>query len=172
MPVTRQKQDKTEKQDKRKDPPAPRQQQGEGESKADIFDQTKPQGVIDGGKYVALIAELVLQDADEKGQSVRINYEIASEGEFRGQKVAQFYKCFEADGSAGKGLAFLKRDMAILGYPDCKFGELKDVFEEIVEKEMGANVTVKQNGQFTNVYLDGLCEDSTVLEEYLENRVF
>lgn len=139
-----------------------------GMSKADAFDNAKAQGAVDNGKYDAVISELVLQDADEKGQSVRIKYKIATDGDFVNQELAQFYKCFEADESPGKGLAFLKKDLAILGYDDVKFNELEQVFEEIVEKRMGVVITVKQNGQFTNCYLGGLCEDSTVVEEFLE----
>lgn len=142
------------------------------ESKADLFDQQKPMGAIDGGKYVALVAELVLGESDDKGQSARATYEIATDGEFRGQKVTQFYKLFESDGSIGKGAAFLKRDLAILGHEDVKFADLKDTFEEIVNDQIGVNVTVKQNGQFTNVYLNGVTEDTSVIEEYLTVRPY
>jgi hypothetical protein len=143
-----------------------------GQSRADAFDAAKPQGQIDGGKYVALIAEMVLQDPDDKGQSARVKYEIATEGEFRGADVTQFYKLFEADGSVGKGAAFLKRDLAVLGHADVKFGDLEETFEEIVNDQVGCNVTVKQNGQWTNVYLDGVTEDTSVIDEYLQVRAF
>jgi hypothetical protein len=146
--------------------------QGGGMSKADAFDAAKPMGAIDGGKYVALLAEMVLQDPDEKGQSARVTYEIATEGEFRGQKVTQFYKLFEADETPGKGLQFLKRDLVVLGQPDVKFGDLENVFEELVSQQIGCNVTVKQNGQFTNVYLNGITEDTSVIDEYLQVRAF
>jgi hypothetical protein len=149
-----------------KRPPAPREDEGgeggDNESQADIFDNAKAQGAIDGGKYVALIGEMVLQKQDEN----------ATEGEFQGQKVTQFYKLFEADESMGKGLPFLKKDLAVLGYSHVKFGDLEQVFEEIVEKNVGCNVTVKQNGQFTNVYLNSLAEDSSVIDDYLAVRVF
>lgn len=159
-------------------PPAPKKRREEeeesngAESKADLFDQQKPLGAIDGGKYVALIGEMILQDPDEKGQSARVSYEIATDGEFRGQKVTQFYKLFEADNSIGKGAAFLKRDLAVLGQADVKFGNLEKVFEQIVEDKIGCNVTVKQNGQFTNVYLNGITEDTSVIDEYLSVRTF
>jgi hypothetical protein len=143
---------------------------GGGQSKADVFDKTKAQGAIDAGKYEAIITELVLQDEDEKGQSVRMKYEIATDGDFRGQSLAQFYKLFEANGGAGKGAAFLKKDLAVLGYPDVSFEDLESVFEEIVEKELGVVITVKINGQFTNAYLGGLCEDSDIIDEYKANK--
>jgi hypothetical protein len=162
-----------------KTPPPPAQNEqsggegeGEGTSKAHAFDSQKPQGAVDGGKYVGLLAEMVLGKEDEKGQSARAVYEIASEGEFRGQKLTQFYKLFEADKSVGKGVAFLKKDLAVLGYEDVKFGDLEAVFEEIGSQNIGCNITVKQNGQFTNVYLNGVTEDTAVLDEYLAVRTF
>lgn len=162
-----------------KNTPAPKKRASEeeneaggGESRAQAFDDTKPLGAIDGGKYVALIAEMTLQKPDEKGQSARVTYEIATDGEFRGQKVTQFYKLFEADESIGKGAAFLKRDLAVLGQSDVKFGDLEEVFEQIVADQIGCNVQVKQNGQFTNVYLNGVTEDTSVIDEYLTVRTF
>jgi hypothetical protein len=161
---------------KKSTPRAPRASEegneGGGQSRADAFDSQKPMGAIDGGKYVALIGEAVLGKEDEKGQSARFQYEIATDGEFRGQKVTQFYKLFEADGSVGKGAAFLKKDLAVLGKGDVKFGDLEDVFEEIVTDQIGCNVTVKQNGQFTNVYLNSITEDTSVIDDYLANRPY
>lgn len=141
-------------------------------SAASAFDNAKAQGSVAPGKYEAVIEELVLQDADEKGQSVRIKYGIATAGDERNNKVAQWYKILEADESEGKGASFLKKDLAILGYPDVRFADLEDAFKEIVEKDLGVLVTVKQNGQFTNVYLSGLCEDQDVIDEYLDQRTF
>jgi hypothetical protein len=161
---------------KKATPRAPRggggDERGGGQSRADAFDSQKPMGAIDGGKYVALIGEAVLGKEDEKGQSARFVYEIATEGEFRGQKCTQFYKLFEADGSVGKGAAFLKKDLAVLGKGDVKFGDLEDAFEEIVNDQIGCNVTVKQNGQFTNVYLNSITEDTSVIDDYLANRPY
>lgn len=165
-----------------KTPPPPKRQAREAReeddensgatSKADAFDNEKAMGQIDGGKYVALIGEMILGAEDEKGQSARVVYEIATDGEFQGQKVTQFYKLFEADGAVGKGAAFLKRDLAILGHADVRFGDLEDVFEQIVDQKIGCNVQVKQNGQFTNVYLNGVTEDTSVIDEYLTVRTF
>lgn len=154
----------------RTSPPAPRGNEDTG-SKADAFDSTMPQGQVAPGKYEAVVVEMVMGNVDpEKGQSARIKVEIATEGDQQGQSATQFYKVFEADENVGKGAAFLKRDLAILGYPDVKFGDLEDVFEEITEKHPGIVVTVKQNGNFTNVYLNGLCEDQDLIDTYLATR--
>jgi hypothetical protein len=139
-------------------------------SEADLFDSTKAAGSIEPGKYEAVIGELVLQDKDEKGRSVRIKYEIASEGEMRGEQATQWYKIFDEHGQPAKGSQFLKKDLAVLGYPDVKFKELEEVFEEIVEKDLGVLIQVKLNQGYTNVYLQGLAEGSETIDDYLQNR--
>lgn len=144
---------------------------GGAKDKSSAFDSVRPQGKVDDAKYEAIISELVLQDPDEKGQSVRLKYEIASAGDFRGVEVTQWYKVFEADGETpGKGASFLKKDLAVLDYEDVKFDDLEEVFEEIVEKNIGVVIQVKNNGAFVNAYLQGLAEGSDIIKEYLENR--
>lgn len=170
MPVTRQaKQEQKPKQEQRARQEEPDQTQG-SLSEADLFDSQKAAGQVDPGKYEALITELVLQDKDEKGRSVRIKYEIASEGEMRGEQATQWYKIFDEQGQPARGAQFLKKDLAVLGYPDVKFKELEEVFEEIVEKQLGVLIQVKLNQGYTNVYLQGLSEGSDVIEDYLQNR--
>lgn len=147
-------------------------EQSGGMSKASAFDAAKATGAVDAGKYEAVIREFVLQKPDEKGQSARIKYLIASEGDAQGETLSQWYKLFETDESPAKGLAFLKKDLAILGYADVRFKELENVFEEIVEKKMAVVITVKHNEGFINAYMQGLCEDSEVVAEFLENNPY
>lgn len=137
-------------------------------SKADAFDQAKATGSVDAGKYEAVVDEFVLQKPDEKGESARIKYKIASEGDAQGQTVTQWYKLFNADETPARGLEFLKKDLAILGYDDVKYSDLPDVFEEIADKHTGVVITVKHNEGFVNCYLQGLCEDSDIIEAFLE----
>jgi hypothetical protein len=139
-------------------------------SESALFDATKAAGNVEPGKYEALIKELVLQPKDEKGRSVRIKYEIASPGDNQGETATQWYKIFDENGAPGKGAQFLKKDLAVLGYSDVKFADLEEAFEEIVEKELGVLIQVKLNQGFTNVYLQGLAEDSQIIEEYRETR--
>lgn len=137
-------------------------------SKADAFDQAKAMGQVDAGKYEAVIDEFVLQKADEKGESARIKYKIASEGDAQGQTVTQWYKLFNADETPAKGLEFLKKDLAVLGFDDVKYRDLPAVFEEITDKHTGVVIQVKHNDNFVNCYLQGLCEDSDIIEAFLE----
>lgn len=141
-------------------------------SKADAFDKAKATGGVEAGKYEAVIDEFVLQDADEKGQSARVKYKIASEGDARGQTTTQWYKLFEAEDANGDaapaaGLTFLKKDLLILSRDDVRFDDLPGVFEEITQQHPGVNITVKHNGGFINTYLQGLCEDSSIIDDFL-----
>lgn len=160
----------------RKVAPKPRDEETEeggsssANSRAAAFDSAKAFGEIDPGKYEAVIVEVVLQDEDDKGQSVRLKIEIATEGDMQGEEAVQFYKIFNADGTTGKGASFLKRDLALLGHEDVSFGDLEQVFEEISDAHTGIVVTVKKNGAYTNVYLQGLCEDTDVIDSYLATR--
>jgi hypothetical protein len=137
-------------------------------SKADAFDQAKAMGSVEVGKYEAVVDEFVLQKPDEKGESARIKYKIASEGDAQGQTVTQWYKLFNADETPAKGLEFLKKDLAVLGYDDVKYRDLEGVFEEIADAHTGVVITVKHNDNFVNCYLQGLCEDSDIIEAFLE----
>lgn len=141
-------------------------------SKADAFDNAKAGGAVAAGKYDAIVKSFVLQDPDEKGHSARITHVIASEGDEQGHTITQWYKLFEVGGEPARGLEFLKKDLAILGHPDVKFKDLEATFEEITEEHPGVVLTVKHKDGFVNAYIQGLCEDSDVIDEYKENNPF
>ena len=140
-------------------------------SLADVFDDTQPQGQTEPGKYDSVLVEAVLQAPDDRGQSARFSYEIASEGDNQGNRVTQFYKLLNDDGSRGQGMAFLKRDLAVLQKGDVAGDELEDALKELSEEMPGCSITVKQNGAFTNVYLNGISESDAV-DAYKEKRGF
>lgn len=141
-------------------------------SKADAFNKAKATGSVEAGKYEAVIDEFVLQKADEKGHSARIKFKIASEGDAQGQTTTQWYKLFNADKTPAQGLQFLKKDLAILGFDDVQFDDLEDAFEEITQNHPGVAITVKHNDGFVNTYLQGLCEDSEVIADFLANNPY
>lgn len=143
----------------------------EGRSLEETFDDTKAQGQTEEGKYEAVLNEAVLMPANEKGQSVMFAYLIATEGDNQGNRVAQFYKLLNDDGSRGQGLAYLKRDLAVLQKGDVKGSELEDALEELAEEKPGCSITVKQNGAFTNVYLNAMSE-SDVIDTFKEKQGF
>jgi hypothetical protein len=149
----------------------PAAEKEESKSLASAFDEAKPQGQTEAGKYDAILIEAVLQKADEKGQSARFKYEIASEGDNQGNQITQFYKLVNADGSRGSGLAYLKRDLAVLQKGDVKGSELEEALEELTTEMPGVSVTVKQNEQWTNVYLNSISE-SDIIDGYKEKRGF
>jgi hypothetical protein len=152
----------------------------ETKSKADVFDSAKAQGQTDDGKYEMLLVEAVMQDAAPDGsQSARFAYEVANEGDFKGNRLVQFYSLWQAGTTEdnpipGRGIEFLKKDLAILGHRDFAFDDLEAIFDELSEQKPGVVATKKQSkdGQYQNVFLGGLAEDSEIIEAYRESRGF
>jgi len=131
-----------------------------GKSKADLFDETKPnEGFgIPQGAYECLIvgAELKREEGTEK-ESIEMTYEVINhrDDELNGKTVKAWYNLFDKDGTPAKGGGFWKRDSAVIGY-ECKYADLEETLEQLVADQVEVAVTVKINGQFTNIYLNGL----------------
>jgi hypothetical protein len=158
----------------KKTPPPPKadaesENDGGDDSFANLFDKAKAQGQVSDGKFDAIIREFVLQEKNEKGQAARLKYHIISDGDEQGSEVTQFYNIRTPDNQPGNGLGFLKRDLAMLGYNDFRFGDLENIFEEIVENEgLGVMITVKNNPPFVNAYLNGIMPDEDDARAYRE----
>ncbi len=134
-------------------------------SLASAFDSTPAGGGFaswPAGKYrVNLTGAEMLPHDDKKGQSVQFTYTGHEDEDdtVAGKEVKQWYKIANADGSAGPGIGFLKKDLAILGYEDVTFADLEDTLDRVQSEQPLLNVNVKQNGQYSNVYIEGLVEE-------------
>lgn len=131
-------------------------------SKADAFDSVTTGANVKEGKYEAVLKEMVLQEADEKGQSVRFKCVIASENAF-GEELANWFKIFDANEEPMPGIKFLKIALAKLGHQQFSFDDLEAICEELTEEKPGMAIQVKVNDGFTNVYINGLIEDSPAI---------
>lgn len=136
----------------------------EDQSRADAFDNAKATGPgIPVGDHEARILEM-LYEKTVKGESVKVTYEATTadeESEAYGKKSSQWYQIFDKDGNLGKGVGFLKADLEKLGVEEDKqkLAVLEETLAEISAEQPLVNVRVKQNGQYLNVYLQGLVED-------------
>jgi len=134
-------------------------------SKADAFDEVAPGGAlgIPPGDWECRIIEMVYEK-NTKGESVKVTYEataVDEESPAYGKKSSQWYQIFDKDGNKGKGIGFLKGDLEKLGVDEegQKFANLEDTLEQITAEQPLVNVKAKQNGQWLNVYLQGLVDD-------------
>lgn len=133
-------------------------------SKADAFDTAKATGLgIPVGDWEARILEMVIEKKAEKGESVKVTYEATTtdeDSEAYGKKSSQWYQIFDKDGNIGKGVGFLKTDLEKLGVDEegRKYANLESTLEQISTEQPLVNIKVKQNGQYFNVYLQGLAE--------------
>lgn len=137
--------------------------ENEGASRADAFDNApKSANGIPVGDWEARITEMVYQK-NEKGESVKVTYEATTqdeESEAYGKSGSQWYQIFDKAGNLGKGVGFLKADLEKLGVDEegQKFSNLESTLEQITAEQPLVNIRVKQNDQWTNIYLQGLIE--------------
>jgi hypothetical protein len=128
-------------------------------SLAALFDEATPGNTLPNGDYNAKITEFEVMEPNDKGLAAKIQYTVLEGEEKAGETVTQYYQLQTADGEPGKGLGFLKRDLATLGYDDVAGDALEETLETIAGEEPEVVITVKQNGQWTNAYLKGLIDD-------------
>jgi hypothetical protein len=138
---------------------------------AEAFDSASSSLNIPPGKYEAIIVEAKLLDMDpQKGRKVFFKYEVCDEGDVKGKSATQYYSILQPDGSAAKGLPIFKKDMEVLGFPGIKFDQLEEALAALVEEKVGVSLEAKQNGQWLNVNIKGVVENSEIIEEYRANR--
>lgn len=134
------------------------EQQQAPRSRADAFNDAKPEtgfGVPPGPYQAHLVG--AVREIDGQKESVKVSYEVA-EGEEEGKTINAWYNLFSKDGVPMKGAGFMKRDFEILGQPELDYDQLDEQLEALQAERLLCNLTVKQNGQWTNVYLQGLAE--------------
>lgn len=136
-------------------------------SLADLFDNTdasEASNTIAAGQHEVRLNSIVIKEDPKKGAGAFVEYE-SIDGEQEGRKVRQMYKLTDVAGNKSQGFAYLKRDLALLGYEDVIGKQLKKTLAEITEAQPMCIINVKENGQYTNAYLQGLSEGGELEEE-------
>lgn len=134
----------------------------ERRSLADLWDDTdasEASNLISEGEHEVRINSMELKEDKKKGEAVFVEFE-SLEGDDEGKTIRQMYKLRDAEGGKGPGLAYLMRDLALLGYDDVPGAKLKKTLKEITEEQPMVVINVKTNGQYTNAYLQGTLEDA------------
>lgn len=138
----------------------------ESRSLADVFDSTKPgRGILPAGDYKAYVAGFEMEgDIADEGEAqgelkIKVTYEIHEDDEdAAGKTISQWYQIADDDGEPGPGIPYLKGDLDVLGYEDIKLEDLEEIFADVEAERQVVVIKVKQNGQYTNAYLQGLAE--------------
>ena len=145
-----------------------------GGSFASLFDQTPASsgfGIdVPPGDYECVLVYARIEPPNDKGTSVLLKYEVADEGDSQGKVIPTYYKVLELDGTAGKGMGILKKDLGKLGFPDVSGADVEDALRQLEEAMDGVSLKVKQNGQYTNAYLQGLVQNSEIIESWKSVR--
>lgn len=140
----------------------PKQTASERSSLADLFDAADindASNKLSEGEHEVRLNEIKIIEDEKKG-SIAISSFEAIDGDEEGKKAGARYKLTDADGHSAPGMAILKRDLALLGFENVKGKKLIKACEELTEAQPMCIVRVKQNGQYTNVYLQGLAEEA------------
>lgn len=130
---------------------------------ADLFDKTKPGGgFMPVGKHTCYLTSLEVEgklDGEDK-LKVKVTFEGAEDEEegVSGKSLSSWYSLRSEDGEPMGGIGFLKRDLEILGYADISLSDLEELCSTITNERLKVVINVKQNGQYTNAYLQGLAE--------------
>lgn len=132
-----------------------------GLSLAEIWDNTDPSEAsnnLPAGEHEVRLNSIELKDDPKKGKAAIITYE-AIDGDHEGKTLRQLYKLADPAGGKGPGVAYLMRDLALLGYSDIDGKKLKKTLQEISDEQPMVIINAVENGQYTNAYLQGLPEN-------------
>lgn len=144
-----------------------KKKKGARKSFASVFDSTKPgRGLLPVGDYRAYVAGYELEgDIAEEGEDqgelkAKVIYEIHEDEDegIAGKSISQYYQLCDEDGNAGPGIPYLKGDLDILGYEEVLLEDLEEIFRDVEAERPEVLIKVKQNGQYTNAYLQGLAD--------------
>lgn len=109
------------------------------------------------GEYWAILTNAELYEK-EGSDAISVCFTYTGEDDNEETRVAnkdakQYYQIMKDDGSLGAGVGFLKGDLEQLGYPDVPLSELEETLKDLTNAEKRCLVKVKQNGKYTNLYL-------------------
>lgn len=128
---------------------------------ARFFDEADPNEIgsaLPTGEHVATIVEAGIRPRENGSMYGFIKFEGTESNE--GKTITTYYNLLTEDGSPDKGLPYLKRDLANLGFPDIAGDDLESTLEELPEEVGEVSINVVQNGKYTNCYINGLADES------------
>lgn len=130
-------------------------------SLASLFDETdmsEASNLLSEGEHEVRLNSIEISEKPGKGAAAFMEVE-SIDGDEEGKKGRQMYKLTDEDGAKQVGMAYLKRDLALLGYEDVSGEDLVSTLEELTNEQPMLIVNVKKNGQYTNIYIQGLAEN-------------
>lgn len=129
---------------------------------------------IDDGDYIADIKEIKLGTAKKGRTQIVVEWEIA-DGDFAGKTQKQFYGLSDDKGNADEtGMGYWKNITEVLGATD--YPEDMNLWQEYFDGWIAQNtslfeITAKKNGDYVNVYVNGVSEYTKGEEAAVEEGV-
>jgi hypothetical protein len=112
------------------------------------------------GDYIGDLKEMKLGNSKAGRTQVTVDWEVA-DGELAGKTQKQFYGLSDDKGVADKtGMGYFKNVCEVIGLD---LPEDLNVWQEAMDEFVGSlttlyDITAKANGQYTNVYVNGISE--------------
>lgn len=128
---------------------------------------------IPAGTYEAIIRDIVMQEPDAKGQSVRVHFELCASEFEDGNNITSWFKIVDSEGeSVDGGIRALKQSLAKLGY-EVSGVELEECFDEISKEKPGVVLKVSyaqdaQGNTWQRAAIQSTC-DNEVVAAYKDN---
>lgn len=136
-----------------------------GTSFAKLFNEAEPADVISGfpdGNWEALIIGGEVNEDEEKGTSVYLEFVGVNDEKIEGKTQRTYYQLADAEGAGLPGLNYFKRDLTMLGYDDVEIEDVADlqpILDGIAGEEYWVSIQVKSKKGYSNIYLQGLMDD-------------
>lgn len=128
---------------------------------------------VPSGKHEAIIRQAVVQARDERGQSIRFNFELCEPEYGDANRLVKWYRVFDGEGQPVDWMInMLKNDLARMGV-EIEGDELEDTLQEITDVNPGIMLKVSYaKGSDGNTYqrlaIDSEC-DNDVVQAYKDN---
>jgi len=143
------------------------------------YDDIKPGGGnandIPPGRYEAILLSAVLQEPNENGQSLRLNFQLCND-DLPTTDLPTWFKFYRADNSINEfAVGLWKSTLARLGYQDVKEADLPELLDQIGQDQPGVIVKVSYQTPkgytttFQRVDVEATC-DNDVIAAWRDNH--
>jgi hypothetical protein len=143
-----------------------------GEAQYDRISASSGAKNVPSGRYPAVVNEIVLQEADARGQSVRAKFDLAvADEDYRDNApIVTWYKIFDdRERIVDWSVRNFKIALAKLGYENVPFRKLPMLLAEITDEHPGVmlRISYRKDGNGTTwqrVEVEGRCDDDVIRE--------
>ncbi len=123
---------------------------------SDLYDSADPAEAMAGMPVGEWECDLTGSGVEKDGKKTSVYLQwTGRDGEAEGKQGRMFYGIVDDSGNPGKGIGYLKRDLSTLDVEKDENESFEDFIENLTSLGLAGIIKVKQNGEYTNLYLQG-----------------